>query len=34
LSKAITVPEEVAERKVIFYKPCIDIKTALATAEK
>jgi hypothetical protein len=34
LSKAITVPEEVAERKVIVYKPRIDIKTARATAEK
>jgi len=34
LSKAITVPEKVAERKVIVYKPRIDIKTARATAEK
>ena len=34
MSKAITIPEEVAERKVIVYKPRIDIKTARATAEK
>ena len=34
MSKAITVPEKVAERKVIVYKPRIDIKTARATAEK
>ncbi len=34
MSKAITIPEEVAERKVIVYKPRIDIKNARATAEK
>lgn len=34
MSKNVTVPEEVAERKIIVYKPRIDIKAARATAEK
>jgi len=34
LSKNITIPEEIVERKIIVYKPRIDIKTVRATAEK
>jgi hypothetical protein len=34
LQKTITTPEEIAERKIIVYKPRIDIKSVKATAEK
>ena len=34
LSKNITIPEEIVKRKIIVYKPRIDIKTVRATAEK
>ena len=34
LSKNVTVPEKVVERKIIVYKPRIDIKAVRATAEK
>jgi hypothetical protein len=34
LSKNITIPEEIAERKIIVYKSRIDIKAVRATAEK
>ena len=34
MSKNITIPEEIVERKIIVYKPRIDIKTVRATAEK
>jgi len=34
LSKNITIPEKIAERKIIVYKSCIDIKAVRATAEK
>ena len=34
MSKNITIPEEIVKRKIIVYKPRIDIKTVRATAEK
>jgi len=34
LPKTITIPEKIAERKIIVYKPRIDIKAVRATAEK
>ena len=34
MSKNVTVPEKVVERKIIVYKPRIDIKAVRATAEK
>lgn len=34
LSKNIAIPEKIAERKIIVYKPRIDIKAVRATAEK
>jgi hypothetical protein len=34
LSKNITIPEKIAERKIIVYKPRIDIKAVRATGEK
>jgi hypothetical protein len=34
VSKIVPVPEEIAARKIIVYKPRIDIKAVRATAEK
>ena len=34
MPKTITIPEKIAERKIIVYKPRIDIKAVRATAEK